>query len=82
MTSGDLSLIWLSFSSGFRQSREGFTSRVPATGSGLKFAALAGVILPYPACSEVGKPGAATYLNRGLTSPLARRIIVVLRRFG
>ncbi|MGC1447589.1 MAG: FAD-dependent oxidoreductase [Xanthobacteraceae bacterium] len=48
----------------------------------LNIEALAGVIVPYPTYSEVGKRAAMTYFNRGLTSPLVRRIIGWLRRFG
>jgi pyruvate/2-oxoglutarate dehydrogenase complex dihydrolipoamide dehydrogenase (E3) component len=44
--------------------------------------ALAGVIIPYPTYAEVGKRAAMTYFTRGLTSPLVRRIIGWLRRFG
>jgi hypothetical protein len=43
---------------------------------------VAGVIVPYPTSSEVGKRAAMSYFNRGLTSPLVRRIIGWLRRFG
>ncbi|HEX3938050.1 MAG TPA: FAD-dependent oxidoreductase [Xanthobacteraceae bacterium] len=48
----------------------------------LNIEAMAGVIVPYPAYAEVGKRAAMTYFTRGLTSPLVRRIIVWLRRFG
>jgi pyruvate/2-oxoglutarate dehydrogenase complex dihydrolipoamide dehydrogenase (E3) component len=48
----------------------------------LNIEALAGVIVPYPTYAEVGKRAAMTYFNRGLTSPLVRRIIGWLRRFG
>jgi pyruvate/2-oxoglutarate dehydrogenase complex dihydrolipoamide dehydrogenase (E3) component len=51
----------------------------------LNIEALAGVIVPYPTCptyAEVGKRAAMTYFSRGLTSPLVRRIIGWLRRFG
>ena len=48
----------------------------------LNIEALAGVIVPYPTYSEVGKRAAMTYFSRGLTSPLVRRIIGWLRRFG
>jgi pyruvate/2-oxoglutarate dehydrogenase complex dihydrolipoamide dehydrogenase (E3) component len=44
--------------------------------------AFAGVIVPYPTYAEVGKRAAMTYFTRGLTSPLVRRIIGWLRRFG
>ncbi|HEX4042599.1 MAG TPA: dihydrolipoamide dehydrogenase, partial [Xanthobacteraceae bacterium] len=48
----------------------------------LNIEAMAGVIVPYPTYAEVGKRAAMTYFTRGLTSPLVRRIIVWLRRFG
>jgi pyruvate/2-oxoglutarate dehydrogenase complex dihydrolipoamide dehydrogenase (E3) component len=48
----------------------------------LNIDALAGVIVPYPTYAEVGKRAAMTYFTRGLTSPLVRRIIEWLRRFG
>ena len=48
----------------------------------LNIDAFAGVIVPYPTYAEVGKRAAMTYFNRGLTSPLVRRIIGWLRRFG
>jgi pyruvate/2-oxoglutarate dehydrogenase complex dihydrolipoamide dehydrogenase (E3) component len=48
----------------------------------LNIEALAGLIVPYPSFAEVGKRAAMTYFNGGLTSPLVRRIIGWLRRFG
>jgi pyruvate/2-oxoglutarate dehydrogenase complex dihydrolipoamide dehydrogenase (E3) component len=48
----------------------------------LNIEAIAGVIVPYPSYAEVGKRAAMTYFTRGLTSPLVRRIIGWLRRFG
>ena len=48
----------------------------------LNIEAMAGVIVPYPTYAEVGKRAAMTYFTRGLTSPLVRRIIGWLRRFG
>ena len=44
--------------------------------------ALAGLLVPYPSFAEVGKRAATTYYTGGLTSPLVRRIIGWLRRFG
>jgi hypothetical protein len=49
---------------------------------GLNIEVFAGVIVRYPPSSEVGKRVAATYLSRDLTSPLVRRIMGWLRRFG
>jgi pyruvate/2-oxoglutarate dehydrogenase complex dihydrolipoamide dehydrogenase (E3) component len=48
----------------------------------LNIDAFAGVIVPYPTYAEVGKRAAMTYFTRGLTSPVVRRIIGWLRRFG
>jgi pyruvate/2-oxoglutarate dehydrogenase complex dihydrolipoamide dehydrogenase (E3) component len=48
----------------------------------LNIEALAGLIVPYPSFAEVGKRAAMTYFTGGLTSPLVRRIIGWLRRFG
>jgi len=48
----------------------------------LNIEAIAGVMVPYPTYAEVGKGAAMTYFTRGLTSPLVRRIIGWLRRFG
>ncbi len=48
----------------------------------LNIEAFAGVIVPYPTYAEVGKRAAMTYFTRGLTSPLVRRMIGRLRRFG
>ena len=53
-----------------------------AIDQGLNIDAFAGVIVPYPTYAEVGKRAAMTYFTRGLTSPLVRRIIGWLRRFG
>jgi hypothetical protein len=43
---------------------------------------MAELIVPYPTLSEVGKRAAMSYYVPNLTSPLLRRIIVFLRRFG
>jgi pyruvate/2-oxoglutarate dehydrogenase complex dihydrolipoamide dehydrogenase (E3) component len=42
----------------------------------------AGIVMPYPTLSEIGKRAAITYFTPGLTSPWVRRIIGLLRRFG
>jgi pyruvate/2-oxoglutarate dehydrogenase complex dihydrolipoamide dehydrogenase (E3) component len=44
--------------------------------------AMAGLIVPYPTLAEIGKRAAIAYFTPNLTSPLLRRIIVFLRRFG
>jgi pyruvate/2-oxoglutarate dehydrogenase complex dihydrolipoamide dehydrogenase (E3) component len=43
---------------------------------------MAGMIMPYPTLSEIGKRAAVTYFTASLTSPWVRRIITLLRRFG
>jgi pyruvate/2-oxoglutarate dehydrogenase complex dihydrolipoamide dehydrogenase (E3) component len=44
--------------------------------------AMTGVVLPYPTRAEAGKRAAIDFFTSGLTSPLLRRIIAWLRRFG
>jgi hypothetical protein len=44
--------------------------------------AMTGVVLPYPTRAEAGKRAAIDFFTPGLTSPLLRRIISLLRRFG
>ncbi len=61
---------------------ENITAWALAINQGLNIEAFAGVIVPYPTYAEVGKRAAMTYFTRGLTSPLVRRIIGWLRRFG
>jgi pyruvate/2-oxoglutarate dehydrogenase complex dihydrolipoamide dehydrogenase (E3) component len=53
-----------------------------AIGQGLNIRALAGVIIPYPTFSEIGKRAAISYFTPSLTSPWVRRITTWLRRFG
>ena len=65
-----------------REATENIAVWTLAINQKLNIAALAGVIVPYPTYAEVGKRAAMTYFNRGLTSPLVRRIIGWLRRFG
>jgi pyruvate/2-oxoglutarate dehydrogenase complex dihydrolipoamide dehydrogenase (E3) component len=48
----------------------------------LNIRSLAGMVMPYPTLSEIGKRAALTYFTPGLTSPWVRRIISLLRRFG
>lgn len=43
---------------------------------------IAGVVLPYPTRAEAGKRAAIEFFALRLTSPLLRRIISLLRRFG
>ena len=44
--------------------------------------AMAGIVVPYPTQSEIGKWAATTYFMSSLTSSGVRRIIALLRRFG
>jgi pyruvate/2-oxoglutarate dehydrogenase complex dihydrolipoamide dehydrogenase (E3) component len=48
----------------------------------LNIRALAGIIVPYPTLSEVGKRAAITYFMPRLRSIWLRHIVVWLRRFG
>ena len=48
----------------------------------LNIRTVAGIIVPYPTLSEVGKRAAITYFMPRLRSTWLRRIIVWLRRFG
>jgi len=61
---------------------ENITAWALAINQKLNIDAFAGVIVPYPTYAEVGKRAAMTYFTRSLTSPLVRRIIEWLRRFG
>jgi pyruvate/2-oxoglutarate dehydrogenase complex dihydrolipoamide dehydrogenase (E3) component len=53
-----------------------------AISQGLNIRAIAGILVPYPTLSEVGKRAAMTYFTPSLTSPWVRRIIGLLRRLG
>jgi pyruvate/2-oxoglutarate dehydrogenase complex dihydrolipoamide dehydrogenase (E3) component len=48
----------------------------------MNISAVTSVVLPYPTLSEIGKRAAYLYYAPRLTSPLLRRIIRLLRRFG
>jgi pyruvate/2-oxoglutarate dehydrogenase complex dihydrolipoamide dehydrogenase (E3) component len=48
----------------------------------LNIRAMAGVVLPYPTRSEIGKRAAISYFIPRLTTAFVRRIISLLRRFG
>jgi pyruvate/2-oxoglutarate dehydrogenase complex dihydrolipoamide dehydrogenase (E3) component len=48
----------------------------------LNIKAFAGIVVPYPTLSEIGKRAAITYFTPSLTSSWVRRIIGLLRRFG
>ena len=53
-----------------------------AMSRGADIRAMAGIVVPYPTLSEIGKWAATTYFMRSLTSSGVRRIIALLRRFG
>jgi pyruvate/2-oxoglutarate dehydrogenase complex dihydrolipoamide dehydrogenase (E3) component len=48
----------------------------------LNIRAFAATVVAYPTLAEIGKRAAITHFTSGLTSPLVRRIIAWLRRFG
>jgi pyruvate/2-oxoglutarate dehydrogenase complex dihydrolipoamide dehydrogenase (E3) component len=48
----------------------------------LNIRALAGIMVPYPTLTEIGKRAAITYFTPGVTNIWVRRIIDLLRRFG
>lgn len=48
---------------------------------GMNIRTIAGAVLPYPTRAEAGKRAAIDFFTPGLTSPLLRRIITLLRRF-
>ena len=48
----------------------------------LNIRAFAGSTVAYPTLAEIGKRAAISYFTGSLTSPLLRRIITWLRRFG
>jgi pyruvate/2-oxoglutarate dehydrogenase complex dihydrolipoamide dehydrogenase (E3) component len=53
-----------------------------AISQGLKVGAMAGVISPYPTLGEINKRAAITYYLPSLSSPLIRKAIGFLRKFG
>jgi pyruvate/2-oxoglutarate dehydrogenase complex dihydrolipoamide dehydrogenase (E3) component len=64
------------------QAGELITTWSLAISQGLNIRAMAGLIVPYPTLAEIGKRAAGSYFTPNLTSPLLRRIIAFLRRFG
>jgi len=64
------------------QAGELITTWSLAISQGLNIRAMAGLIVPYPTLAEIGKRAAGSYFTPSLTSPLLRRIIALLRRFG
>ena len=55
---------------------------VLALARGLNIRAFAGIVLPYPTLSEIGKRAAIDFFSPSLTRPWLRRIIAWLRIFG
>jgi pyruvate/2-oxoglutarate dehydrogenase complex dihydrolipoamide dehydrogenase (E3) component len=53
-----------------------------AIGRSTPLKAVAGIIVPYPTVSDIGKWAAATYFTSSPASAWARRVIGVLRRLG
>jgi pyruvate/2-oxoglutarate dehydrogenase complex dihydrolipoamide dehydrogenase (E3) component len=53
-----------------------------AISQGLNIRAFAGIVVPYPTLSEIGKRAAITFFAPRLTSPWVRRILGFLQRFG
>ena len=44
--------------------------------------AFAGIVVPYPTLSEIGKRAAISFYTPRLSSPWVRRILGLLRRLG
>ena len=55
---------------------------VLAIGQGLKIAAMAQMIAPYPTLGEVSKRAAGSFYTPGLFSERTRRLVRFLSRFG
>ena len=55
---------------------------VLAIGQGLRIGAMAEVIAPYPTVSEVSKRAAGAFFAPKLFSPLTRRVVGLVQRFG
>ncbi len=55
---------------------------VLAIGQGLRIGAMAEVIAPYPTLSEVSKRAAGAFFAPKLFSPLTRRVVGLVQRFG
>jgi pyruvate/2-oxoglutarate dehydrogenase complex dihydrolipoamide dehydrogenase (E3) component len=63
------------------QAGELITTWTLAVAGKLSIKTIAGMIMPYPTLSEIGKRAAIGYFIPGLTSPWLRRIITFVRRF-
>jgi pyruvate/2-oxoglutarate dehydrogenase complex dihydrolipoamide dehydrogenase (E3) component len=64
------------------QAGELITTWTLAVARNLNIRVLAGLVVPYPTLSEVGKRAAMTYFMPNLTNPWVQRIIGALRRLG
>lgn len=64
------------------QAGELITTWTLAISQRLNIRAFAGIVVPYPTLSEIGKRAAIDYFAPGLTSPWVRRIIRWLRKLG
>jgi pyruvate/2-oxoglutarate dehydrogenase complex dihydrolipoamide dehydrogenase (E3) component len=64
------------------QAGELITAWTLAIAQKLNIRAMAGIVMPYPTLSEIGKRAAIGYFTSSLTSPFVRRIIKYLRIFG
>src|SRR5262249_35824415 len=53
-----------------------------AVSQGLNIRAFAGMVMPYPTLSEIGKRAAISYYAGSVTGLIVRRIIGLLRRLG
>ena len=53
-----------------------------AIGQGLNIRAFAGIVVPYPTLSEIGKRAAISFFTPRLSSPWIRRVLGFLQRFG
>jgi pyruvate/2-oxoglutarate dehydrogenase complex dihydrolipoamide dehydrogenase (E3) component len=53
-----------------------------AIGQGMNIRAFAGLVMPYPTLSEIGKRAAISYFAPNMNGPWTRRIIAFLRLFG
>ncbi len=65
-----------------RQAGELLAPWALAMAKGLKLAALAGLLLPYPTLGELSKRAAGQFYAPKLFSPWVRRLVACLRRFG
>jgi pyruvate/2-oxoglutarate dehydrogenase complex dihydrolipoamide dehydrogenase (E3) component len=53
-----------------------------AISQGMNIRTVAGLVVPYPTLSEIGKRAAVSYFTPGLTGPWTQRILALLRLLG